>query len=358
VSEFKPRLILEDGSVFEGESFGFDKSIAGEVVFNTGMVGYPESLTDPSYRGQILVLTYPLIGNYGISKPGKKKSLSENYESEQIQISGLIISDYSYEFSHWSAIKSLAWWLNNENIPALTGIDCRALTKRLQDKGVMLGKMVFQDKAIPFFDPNQKNLVAEVSSKEPIVYKQGKMRVALIDCGVKHSIILSLLKRNVTVIRFPWDFNIFDNPFDFDAIVISNGPGNPKMVDKTIQTIKQALDYSFPILGICLGNQLLALATGADTYKLKYGHRSQNQPCIESSSQRCYITAQNHGYAVNENTLPDGFRVWFRNANDDTNEGIRHWKKPIMSVQFHPEASPGPTDIDYIFDEFLSQIKT
>ncbi len=355
--KFLPRLVLEDGSVFEGTSFGYERSVAGEVVFNTGMVGYPESLTDPSYQGQILVLTYPLIGNYGVPKPKKKYGLLENFESERIQISGLVISDYSYEYSHWSAVQSLSSWLKEEKIPALTGVDCRALTKRLREHGVMLGKIVSGDTDIPFFDPNCENLVKRVSVKEPVLYKAGKRQLGLLDCGVKHSIIRHLLQRGVSVIRFPWDFPVFDNAWTFSGLVVSNGPGNPKIADTTIQTIKQTLDYSLPILGICLGNQLVALAAGADTYKLKYGHRSQNQPCLQVNSERCYITAQNHGYAVNEESLPEGFKVWFRNGNDRTNEGIRHWKRPIMSVQFHPEVSPGPTDTGFIFDEFLSHVK-
>lgn len=355
--KIKSRLVLEDGSIFEGVSFGAGKSVAGEVVFNTGMVGYAESLTDPSYRGQILVLTYPLIGNYGIAKPIPQKGLIANFESERIQAAGLIVANYSFDYSHWSAVKSLSVWLKGENIPALTGIDCRALTKRLREKGVMVGKIISGGQDVPFFDPNKKNLVQEVSIKQPVVYQRGEKRVALIDCGVKHSIISNLLKRGVTVIRYPWDFNIFENSDNFDAVVISNGPGNPKMIGKTIQTVKEALNFSLPMLGICLGNQILALACGADTYKLKYGHRSQNQPCLEIDTRRCYITAQNHGYAVDENTLPEGFQVWFRNANDNTNEGIRHWKKPLRSVQFHPEATPGPTDTERIFDEFLSLIK-
>lgn len=360
--ELHPRLVLEDGSVFEGVSFGYERSVAGEVVFNTGMVGYPESLTDPSYQGQILVLTYPLIGNYGVPKKMKKYGLEENFESERIQISGLVVSDYSYEYSHLRAVKSLAAWLREEKIPALTGIDCRALTKRLREKGVMLGKIVFGNEDLPFFDQNRENLVKRVSVNEPIIYKKGRRRVGLIDCGVKHSIIRHLLARGVTVIRFPWDFPIFDNAWTFDGLVISNGPGNPKMADKTILTIQEALGYSLPILGICLGNQLLALAAGADTYKLKYGHRSQNQPVIQcgglkTGTERCYITAQNHGYAVSDESLPDGYEVWFRNANDGTNEGIRHWRRPVMSVQFHPEVSPGPTDTGFIFDEFLSYVK-
>lgn len=347
----EPRLILEDGSVFEGISFGFERSIVGEVVFNTGMVGYLESLTDPSYKGQILVLTYPLIGNYGVPK------LKESFESDRIQVSGLIVSDYSYEYSHWSAIKNLSQWLKEENIPALTGIDCRALTKRLREKGVMLGKIVFREDSLPFEDPNRRNLIKEVSIKRPTLYKRGKIKIALIDCGVKNNIIRSLLRRGVSVIRFPYDYNIFNCEYSFDAIVISNGPGDPKLAEKTVALIRKALDYPFPILGICLGNQILTLAAGGDTYKLKYGHRSQNQPCLLLNSKRCYITSQNHGYAVREESLPKGWYPWFRNANDSTNEGIRHYKRPFMAVQFHPEASPGPTDTGFLFDEFLSHIK-
>ncbi len=344
-------MILEDGSVFEGISFGFEESVAGEVVFNTGMVGYLESLTDPSYRGQILVLTYPLIGNYGVSK------LSNSFESDRIQVSGLIVSDYSYDYSHWSAIRSLSDWLSEEKVPALTGIDCRALTKRLREEGVMLGKIVFGEDALPFEDPNRRNLIKEVSIKRPILYKRGKTKIALIDCGVKNNIIRSLLGRGVSVIRFPYDYNIFNSKYSFDAIVISNGPGDPKLATRTIEIVRKALYYPFPILGICLGNQILTLAAGGDTYKLKYGHRSQNQPCLLLNSKRCYITSQNHGYAVKEESLPKGWYPWFRNANDFTNEGIRHSKRPFMAVQFHPEAAPGPTDTGFLFDEFLSLIR-
>jgi len=372
MAQIHPRLVLKDGSAFEGTSFGFKGSVAGEVVFNTGMVGYPESLTDPSYQGQILVLTYPLIGNYGVPAPKTQSGLVANFESERIQIAGLVIADYSTEYSHWSAVKSLGAWLKEEKIPGLAGIDCRAVTKRLREKGVMVGKIITNNKDIPLFDPNRENLVERVSVKEPVVYKSGKRRVALLDCGVKHGIIRNFLDRGVTVVRFPWDYPIFDNGDSFDALVISNGPGDPKMVDRTIRTIKDALQYSLPILGICLGNQLLALAVGAETYKLKYGHRSQNQPAVlvagttgattggsgpTEAVGRCYITAQNHGYAVSDESLPEGYQVWFRNANDGTNEGIRHRKRPVMSVQFHPEVSPGPMDTGFIFDEFLSYVR-
>lgn len=343
----KAKLILEDGTIFEGSSFGAEKPISGEVVFNTGMVGYPESLTDPSYKGQILTLTYPLVGNYGV--PSK-----EHFESENIQINALVISDYSDDYHHWNARHSLQEWLKKENIPAIQGIDTRELTKKLREKGVMLGKIIF-DEDIEIEDPNKKNLVAEVSTKQPITYESGEKRILLIDCGVKQNIIRCLLKRNVTVIRAPWDYDISKEKFD--GILISNGPGDPKMCKETIAQIKKAIQKETPIFGICLGNQILALAAGADTYKLKYGHRSQNQPCIDLETKKCYITSQNHGYAVNQETLPEEWKPWFTNANDGTNEGIKHKTKPFFSVQFHPEHSCGPIDTEYLFDKFLGHIK-
>lgn len=345
--EKKAKLVLEDGTIFEGSSFGAEKPISGEVVFNTGMVGYPESLTDPSYKGQILTLTYPLVGNYGV--PSK-----EHFESENIQINALVISDYSDNYHHWNAMHSLQEWLKKENIPAIQGIDTRELTKKLREKGVMLGKIVF-DKDIEIEDPNKKNLVAEVSIKQPITYESGKKRILLIDCGVKQNIIRCLLKRNVTVIRAPWDYDISKEKFD--GILISNGPGDPKMCKETIAQIRKAIQKETPIFGICLGNQILGLAAGADTYKLKYGHRSQNQPCIDLETKKCYITSQNHGYAVNQETLPEEWKPWFTNANDGTNEGIKHKTKPFFSVQFHPEHSCGPVDTEFLFDKFLGHIK-
>ncbi len=351
----KARLVLEDGSSFSGFSFGFEKAAAGEVIFNTGMVGYPESLTDPSYRGQILALTYPLIGNYGVPEKILKEGIISNFESHKIQISGLIVSDYSTEYSHWAAVKSLGKWLKEEKIPAITGIDTRALTKKLREKGTMLGKIVFEGD-IDFFDPNKTNLVDEVSIHKSVVYGKRGKKILLIDCGVKNSIILSLLKRNLTVIRVPWDYDFWNKEFDFDAIVISNGPGDPKQCAETIKNVRRAIMEELPSFGICLGNQILALAAGADTYKLKYGHRSQNQPCQLVDSNRCFITSQNHGYAVDENTLPEQWLSWFRNANDGTNEGIRHKSKPFMSVQFHPEATPGSVDTDFLFDNFLKEL--
>lgn len=356
------RLILksDDGLEHEfiGYSFGAKCSVNGEVVFNTGMVGYPETLTDPSYNGQILVLTYPLVGNYGVPGLESENGLLKFFESNKIYIRGLIVSDYSEGHSHWNAVKNLGSWLKENNISGLYGVDTRELTKKLRDKGVMLGKIIFEDeseKNIDFTDPNINNLVAEVSTKEKIVYSKGTKKVLLVDCGVKNNIIRCFLKRNITVIRVPWDYDF--NSEDYDGLFISNGPGDPKQCKATIEHLKKALSKDKPIFGICLGNQLLALAAGADTYKLKYGHRSQNQPCYEVGTKRCYITSQNHGYAVDESTLPSDWKPWFRNANDETNEGIMHKSKPFFSVQFHPEAAPGPVDTEFLFDKFIELIK-
>ncbi len=351
------KLVLEDGSIFYGYSFGSTKTIAGEVVFNTGMVGYPETLTDPSYRGQILVLTYPLIGNYGVPDGEKENNLYKFFESDRIQVEGLIISNYSDTYSHWNAKKSLSTWLQENNVPGLFGIDTRELTKRLREYGTMLGKIVFNNDEIDFHDPNARNLVAEVSIKKSIVYKSGKKRVILLDCGVKNSIIRSFLRRGITVIRCPWDYDFSKEKVD--GIVISNGPGDPKMCKETIFNIKRSISNSknLPILGICLGSQILGLAAGADTYKLKYGHRSQNQPCMEMGTKRCYITPQNHGYAIDSDTLPEDWREWFYNNNDRTNEGLIHISKPFFGTQFHPEASPGPDDTEFLFDLFLRSME-
>jgi carbamoyl-phosphate synthase small subunit len=349
------RLILEDGSIFQGNQFGSNKKVSGEVVFNTGMVGYPETLTDPSYHGQILILTYPLIGNYGIPDENKEDGLLKNFESEKIQIKGLIISDYSFEYSHWNAKKSLSDWMKKHNIPGLYNVDTRELTKKLREKGTILGKIEFNNEKIGFDDPNQRNLAAEVSIKKPVAYKKGKKKIVLVDCGAKNNIIRAFLKRDFTIIRVPWDHPFLDeNP---DGIIISNGPGNPEKCTETIINVKLALSKDIPILGICLGSQILALASGAKTYKLKYGHRSQNQPCIETGKNRCYITSQNHGYAVDADTLSEDWREWFYNNNDGTNEGIIHISKPFFGAQFHPEASPGPDDTEFLFDMFTRAIK-
>lgn len=345
------KLILEDGSVFSGYSFGSKKPVSGEVVFNTGMVGYPESLTDPSYRGQILILTYPLIGNYGVPGKEKEDNLLKNFESNNIEVQGLIISNYSDTYSHWNAIKSLSDWMKEHNIPGIYEIDTRELTKKLRKKGTMLGKIIYNKEKISFDDPNKRNLVSEVSVEKPIIYKKGEKKVILVDCGVKHNIIRAFLKRNFTVVRVPWFYDFTDD--DADGIILSNGPGNPKNCKSTIKNIKKNMNRNIPILGICLGSQILGLAAGAQTYKLKFGHRSHNQPCIDTGTNRCYITSQNHGYAIESKTLPEDWREWFINNNDGTNEGIIHISKPFFGAQFHPEASPGPDDTEFIFDMFV-----
>lgn len=346
-------LILEDGTTFEGRSFGYTEAQAGEVVFCTGMVGYPEALTDASFAGQILIMTYPLIGNYGVPT-------STLWESERIHVSGLIVSNYIDTPSHVQSTMTLSTWLQEQKVPALEIKDTRALTQYLRTHGAMLGKIVF-DQDIPFYDPNQDNLIARVSTtqithdgQQPGVLKK---TVALIDCGVKRNIQRCLVQRGLEVITVPWDYDLFNAPdtFNFDGIIISNGPGDPKHAIKTIQTIRTALENNIPTLGICMGNQLLTLAAGGDTYKMKFGHRSQNQPCQLQDSQRCYITTQNHGFAVG--TVPEGFVPWFTNANDNTNEGIKHTTKPFMSVQFHPEATPGPVDTEWIFDYFVEKMQ-
>ncbi len=351
----KCKLELEDKTIFEGYFFGVKKKVSGEVVFNTGMVGYPETLTDPSYRGQILTLTYPLIGNYGIPADEKQDGLSKYFESSKIQVQAIIISDYSYNYSHWNAKKSLSEWMKQHDVPGIYGIDTRKLTKKLRQKGTMLGKITYKDEKISFNDPNKKNLAKDVSIQKTTIYKRGNKKIILVDCGTKNNIIRAFLRRNFTVIRVPWDYPFLDGRPD--GVVISNGPGDPKKCTKTIENIKEALSEDTPILGICLGSQILGLAAGAKTYKLKFGHRSQNQPCIESGTNRCYITSQNHGYAIDADTLPQDWREWFFNNNDGTNEGIIHISKPFFGAQFHPEASPGPDDTEFLFDMFTRAIK-
>ncbi len=342
------KLILKDGSVYQGKSFGAEKSISGEVVFATGMVGYPEALTDPSFRGQILVMTYPLVGNYGV--PDKSK-----WESDQIQVAGLIVSNYIDTPSHHDIKMTLSEWLKSEGIPALEIKDTRVLTKKLREEGVMLGGIISNGKKIKLEDPNKRNLVAEVSTKKVNMYGEGRKTVVVIDCGEKRNMVRRLVARGIKVAVVPWDTDVTKLNFKIDGVLISNGPGDPKMARATIANVKKVIAKKIPTLGICLGNQILALACGGTTYKLKFGHRSQNQPAVISGTKRAFLTTQNHGFAVGE--IPAGFKEWFYNANDKTNEGIIHTKLPFMSVQFHPEASPGPVDTDFIFDEFIKKLK-
>ena len=366
-------LILSDGTRFTGDAFGAKVESDGEVVFNTGMVGYPESLTDPSYRGQILTFTYPLIGNYGVPSEEKNEyGFARNLESEAVHVRGVIVGQLSEAYSHHNAVSSLHNWLEHHKVPGITGIDTRALTKKLREHGVMLGRIVQDDNATlsssrgDIADPNLQNLVAEVSCREVKTYEPKDQpvsaTVACFDCGMKNNILRSFLKRGVRVHRLPWNFDLAGSDLQYDAVFVSNGPGDPKMCKETIAQIKLAVEKQIPTFGICLGNQLLALAIGGDTYKLKYGHRGANQPCIEigedgEPTQKCIITSQNHGFAVDEKTLPQGWYTWFKNANDGTNEGIKHESGKFFSVQFHPEATPGPEDANYLFDNFIDLIK-
>lgn len=355
----KAELILEDGTRCEGIPFGAPLSTAGEVVFNTGMVGYAESMTDPSYAGQILVLTYPLIGNYGIPVNGSgeeiQEGLSRYFESNRIHVRALVISRLSDGYSHWTAVDSLSEWMRRHNIPGIHGVDTRALTKRLRTRGCMLGKLIVNDNDIEWFDPNQGNIVADVSIREPQWFPaRGERKSILVDLGCKDNIVRSLVRRGVNVLKVPWDYDWTQE--ETDGVFLSNGPGDPKKCVETISILRKGLERDIPIFGICLGHQMMALAAGADTYKLKFGHRGQNQPCIEVGTKRCYITSQNHGYAVDERSLPPLWTPWFFNANDGTNEGIRHREGLRASVQFHPEARPGPVDTDHLFNLYTESL--
>jgi len=384
----KAILRLSDGSTFVGESFGYEGSVSGEVVFNTAMSGYPESLTDPSYAGQLMVLTYPLVGNYGVPPfTIEENGLATFMESDHIYASAIIVSEYSGAYSHWNAHESLADWLQREHIAGITGIDTRALTKRLRENGVMIGTISIEGQAdapkalyegVNFVDkvstkevirysPTTPNFdLQKTSEKSNISYTQNTKnpeplpKVVLVDCGVKHNIIRCLLRRGVEIIRVPWNYDF--NTLEFDGLFLSNGPGDPDTCMEAVEHIRQfmAVEESKqdparvrPLMGICMGNQLLGKAAGATIYKLKYGHRSHNQPVREVGTERCFITSQNHGYAVDTTTLGKDWEPLFINMNDGSNEGIRHKQFPWFSAQFHPEACSGPVDTEFLFDKFV-----
>jgi carbamoyl-phosphate synthase small subunit len=364
--------MLEDGSAFNGIGFGWPGEIAGEVVFNTGMVGYTEALTDPSYRGQILCITYPLVGNYGVPSMAVKDKygLPKFFESDKIQVKGLIVHDLSNVASHWSCVKTLDEWLNEEQIPGIYGIDTRELTKKLRINGVMIGSIYVSESSIDDTKMRQlikdaryddQNFLPQVSVNTLLEYgDRSRDCIILLDTGTKYSIIRNIIRIGYRVIQLPWD-----TPFEKiiahrpKGVVISNGPGDPKVCDLVIKTASKLIYSSMPTLGICLGNQILALAGGATTYKLKFGHRGQNKPCVDIQTNRSYITSQNHGYGIDPSSLEKtDFKIWFSNVDDNTIEGIQHTSKPIIAVQFHPEASPGPYDSMFVFDRLKQLIES
>ena len=355
----KVTLVLQDGTTFQGESFGYEKPVGGEVVFNTAMMGYPESLTDPSYAGQLLTLTFPLVGNYGVPPfTFAADGLPTFMESDRIYAKAIIVSDYSAEYSHWNAVESLSQWLKREQVPGVTGIDTRQLTKVLREHGVMMGHLVFEgdESEQTYEDYGAINWVERVSCKDVIRYNEGAGRkVVLVDCGVKANIIRCLVNRGVEVVRVPWNYDY--TGLDFDGLFLANGPGDPDKCTEAVDVLKRQMSHSRkPICGICMGNQLLAKAGGATIYKLKYGHRSHNQPVREVGTNRCYVTSQNHGYAVDAATLGSDWRELFVNMNDGSNEGIRHQTNPWFSSQFHPEACSGPVDTEFMFDRFIEAL--
>jgi carbamoyl-phosphate synthase small subunit len=357
----KVTLQLSDGTEFHGKSFGYEQPVAGEVVFNTAMMGYPESLTDPSYAGQLLTMTFPLVGNYGVPPFtfDKQTGLPDFMESDRIYASALIVSDYSEQYSHWNAVESLGEWLQREKVPGITGIDTRELTKVLREHGVMMGKILFDDEPnnVPEADYEGVNFVDRVSVKEIVRYNEGAGRkVVLVDCGVKANIIRELIQRGVEVVRVPWNYDYTD--MEFDGLFLANGPGDPDMCSEAVEIIRKQMSRSRkPICGICMGNQLLSKAAGATIYKLKYGHRGHNQPVRMVGTQKCFITSQNHGYAVDARTLDKDWEDLFVNMNDASNEGIRHKENPWFSSQFHPEACSGPVDTEFMFDKFVETLK-
>lgn len=353
------QLYLANGKTFKGKNFGANVDSSGEVVFTTGMTGYLETLTDPSYYGQIVVFTFPLIGNYGVFKEDAFiNEIDNTFESKKIWVKGVILTEFSQTFSHCKAFESFDNWLKKNNIPALSGVDTRELTQLLREEGTILGSLS-EKKPSKFSDPLNGRFVPEVSPQKLEILEPEKpigKTIAFMDCGAKNAIFRNFLERGVRVLRFPFNQDPFSSDESFDGLFLSNGPGDPETVVETITIARQAIEKGIPTFGICLGNQMLALAAGGKTKKMKYGHRGVNQPCQDMQTEKCIITSQNHGFVVDEKSLPDDWEVWFRNLNDNSVEGIRHKTKPIFSVQFHPEACGGPEDAQYLFDTFIEKL--
>lgn len=348
-------LHLENGDTIEGVGFGYDGSSEGEVVFSTGMTGYPQSLTDPSFAGQILVFTYPLIGNFGVPNVVYQDAhLVSNFESERVWTRGVVVSSRIDTPSHYQMNESLSNWLYEQKVPGIAHVDTRALTQTIREKGCMRG-VITREKTYVFKEQSREHLVSLVSCPDVLHYVPehpiGK-KILLIDCGVKHGIMRALLKEGYELIRIPWNMNPEGYLKMVDGVFCSNGPGDPKDCGVTIDNIKKVIDSHIPFIGVCLGHQLVALASGADTYKLPYGHRGLNQPCMDVLTQKAYVTSQNHGYAVERSTIPKGFAEWFVNLNDGTNEGLYSKDHTVWSTQFHPEGNPGPFDTAWIFSLF------
>ena len=343
-------LSLEDGTKFTGFSFGAETSVQGEVVFNTSMIGYPELLSDPGLRGQILVLTYPLIGNYGVPPRDEEDGLLVNFESEGMQVSGLVVTDYSEEYSHWNVEESLVEWLKKSGVPAIYGIDTRELAKHLRENGEMRGAITIEGAPM---QPESADRIADVSITEPTTYGAGDITVALLDTGVRNNVIRSLVRRGVKVLRLPWNADL--TAHEWDGLVLVDAPDDPS---PAAANVRKALEKGKPIFGVCGGDKLLALAAGGGIKKLPRGHRSANQPVLEAGTTHAQITTQNHSWAVDEATLPAGWEVWYTNLNDGSTEGIRHTSKPFCAIAWHPEASNRPEEADAIYDDFVAAVRS
>jgi carbamoyl-phosphate synthase small subunit len=368
----KPRreamLLLEDGSTFFGKAFGAETDAIGEVVFNTGMVGYPESMTDPSYAGQILVFTYPLLGNYGVPQYSLRDEfeLPRFFESDSIKVKGIVVQEACSTPSHWASRKTLSQWMASEGVPGIEGVDTRALVTRLRESGVMMGVLAtgpstenreaLKETLRRSASYSSQNFVEKVTVEIPVTHGDSDKRLVMLDCGTKYGIVRNFLKRGYSVVRVPYDSS-YSSVMKYDpvGVVVCNGPGDPQICKATSKTVGSLVDGDVPVLGICFGEQIIGMSQGANTFKLKYGHRGQNKPCVDLTTGRGFVTSQNHGYALDEDSLKKTELVpWFRNADDLTVEGVVHKSKPCMAVQFHPEATPGPYDTGFVFDEFIA----